>query len=204
MSQDLELIKAVASDLRFIAGTWGTQVDDDSLRRGSAQLRMLLVEGLLQRAWKAAGFGCEPIIKAPKLEPFLALNKDIEFAVAGGGNYEGVQGAFAILNRDSKPAIDPPNADPEFAFGLRRFGESCSIFSNGLRLSRTDVVKYVANKLGGTHLDFSRTDNKSAAFQSVEKRFNYFAKNAVYFELLSIGQSIARSANVQSFLAKAG
>jgi hypothetical protein len=105
MSQDLELINAVASDLRFIAGTWGTQVDDDSLRRGSVQLRMLLVEGLLQRAWKAAGFGREPIIKAPKLEPLLASNKDIEFAVAGGGNYEGVQGAFAILNRDSNQQL---------------------------------------------------------------------------------------------------
>jgi hypothetical protein len=37
----------------------------------------------LQRAWKAAGFGREPIIKAPKID---ALNKDIEFAVAGGEN----------------------------------------------------------------------------------------------------------------------
>jgi hypothetical protein len=77
MSQDLELVNAVASDLRFIAGTWGAQVDDDSLRRGSTQLRMLLVEGLLQRAWKAAGFGREPIIKAPKIEPFLAVTRTL-------------------------------------------------------------------------------------------------------------------------------
>ncbi len=203
MDPDLELVKTVASDLRFLASTWGTQVDDDSLRRGSAQLRMLLVEGVLQRAWKSVGFNREPMIKAPNLDPFLQVNAGIQLALAGGGNYEGVQGAFAIFKRDSKPAINPPNADPEYAFGLKRFGESCSIFVNGLRISRNDVVKYVANKLGGTHLDFSRTDQKSAALQSMEARFNYLGKNGVYFELLSIGQLIAQSASAQQFLAKA-
>lgn len=203
MNPDLELVKTVVSDLRFIANTWGAQVDDDSLRRGSAQLRMLLVDGSLQRAWKSVGFDREPIIKGPHLEPFLRVNADIDLAIAGGGNYEGVQGAFAIFNKHSKPAIDPPNADLEYAFGLKRFGESCSIFVNGLRVSRRDVVKYVANKLGGTHLDFSRTEQKSAALQSMEARFKYFGKNGVYFELLSIGQLIAQSASVQRFLAEA-
>jgi hypothetical protein len=202
MNPDLELVTTVASDLRFLASTWGTQVDDDSLRRGSAQLRVLLVDGALQRAWKALGFDREPIIKGPQLEPFLNVNADIEFALAGGGNYEGVQGAFAIFNKGSMPAIDPPNADLEYAFGLKRFGESCSMFVNGLRVSRRDVVKYVANKLGGAHLDFSRTEEKSAALRSMEARFKYFGKNAVYFELLSIGQLIAQSASVQRFLSR--
>jgi len=79
MTQDLELIRTVASDLTFLASTWGTRVDDDFLRRGSTQLRMLLVDGLLQRAWKAAGLEREPIIKTPHLEPSLQINTDIEF-----------------------------------------------------------------------------------------------------------------------------
>lgn len=108
MDPDLELVKTVASDLRFLASTWGTRVDDDSLRRGSAQLRMLLVEGVLQRAWKSLGFNREPIIKAPYLEPFLHVNADVQLALAGGGNYEGVQGAFALF-KATGPKPDAPN-----------------------------------------------------------------------------------------------
>jgi len=55
LSRD-ELLDVVAADLRYIKNEWGEDISDDALRRGSASLRLLLVQNELQRAWKAAGF----------------------------------------------------------------------------------------------------------------------------------------------------
>lgn len=83
------LLEIVAADLRYLAVEWNGSIEDDALRRNSVVLRRLVVEGELQRAWKAAGFHGEPKISCmmlPRL-PREIDQRDIKFASAGGGAY---------------------------------------------------------------------------------------------------------------------
>jgi hypothetical protein len=70
-----------------------------------------------------------------------------------------------------------------------------AIVSRGERLSRRNVVKYVTNRLGGKHFDSKRkaSEQPYVLLDHVMKSFEILERRAVYFELLSIGQSVAES-----------
>lgn len=202
------LLEVVTSDLQYLKANWTPEVDDHSLRRGSTILRMLLVEGNLQRAWKSVGMKGKPTIIAPRLEVLLD-GKDkssIVAAFAGGGEYKGIYVALGVINRGSKAArYSPQDSKPtEHPFGLREFMESCGVFLNGEKIKRRDVVKYVANKLGGAHLDFTRKDagrdHVYVLLDTVGPLFQVLDKGIVYYELLSIGQLLIRSPDIQVFM----
>jgi hypothetical protein len=67
----------------------------------------------------------------------------------------------------------------------------------GKRFSRAQVVKYVANKLGGAHFDTRRGHRKEdpdfILLDKVTPTVHLLDKPAIYFELLSIGQAVAGS-----------
>lgn len=206
MNKDTVLIENTIEDLRYLAGTWNANVDDHVLRRSSTTVRLLLVEGMLQRAWRSAGFDKEPFVLAPRLECFLesAGGTRIVAAVAGGGNYAGMDSAFAMVNEGNEAVAPEPNVDPlAFRFTLRGFVNSCGIFAERQRISRREIIKYVANKLGSAHYDTRRDDSISAVLSRVSRQFDLFGKDAVYFELLSTGQHVAKSPDVQRLIALA-
>src|SRR5262245_46635204 len=95
-----ELLAVVAADLNYIRQEWNESVEDDALRRGSTVLRRLLVEGDLQRVWRAVGFEREPTITCSTLQPVLKSEplERIAFASAGGARYQGAElcGAFMV------------------------------------------------------------------------------------------------------------
>jgi hypothetical protein len=67
------------------------------------------------------------------------------------------------------------------------------------------VIKYVANKLGGIHLDPKRDLKKDeevgfSLLDQIADTYQVAGKQAIYFELLSIGQSISASPDVDRFL----
>ena len=208
--RDKSLVETVVSDLEYLGNTWGSRVDDNTLRRGSTQLRLLLIDNTLQKAWKAVGFQREPIIIAPRLETLLdSVPSDyLLFAQAGGGNYEGTRISCSYLIRQlkgSQPVTIPEGIQHiEHPFGLRELGRSCALFIEGRRIARAEVIKYVANKLGGAHLDFSRSAIATeSVYQLLDRRAAAFMigdKNAVYYELLSIGQLLARAPDVQKLI----
>jgi hypothetical protein len=199
-----ELIRVVVSDLDHLAGTWNQKlVSDDDLRRGSAQLRHLLIEGNLLRAWRAMGFDKQPIIPAPRLESCLQNHASIVIGVAGGGEYEGIKAALALMREagvESPPANEEEVAHP---FKLTKFITSCSLVVNGKRIKREEIIKYVANKLGGTHYDQRRLEPAFSALDNAASAINFLGKNAVYFELLSIGQLVANAPDIVALRAKA-
>jgi len=85
-----ERIRTVVEDLRYIKDQWGQKIDDAHLRRGSTTLRRLLVEGELQRAWKAAGLLKEPFIHTATLAFIKQISADqILVASAGGAQFHG-------------------------------------------------------------------------------------------------------------------
>ena len=59
-------LRLVAEDLTFLL-TWGGRISTPDIRRGSATLRRLLIEGTYGNAWRAAGFLKEPTVLAPDL-----------------------------------------------------------------------------------------------------------------------------------------
>ena len=204
--EDRHLIDIVHSDLQFLRDEWDNQVDDHSLRRSSPILRRFLVENELHRAWKLAGFTGQALVRASTLGPILQTipAHRITFASAGGASYNGAQlrGAlllnFVMTEAQVKRVAGGPPPDREYR--LLDFSSDTCVIALGKHFSRRQVVKYVANKLGGAHYDTRRghrTDD--AAFlplDKVEAEVMLLDKPAIYFELLSIGQAVGTSADL--------
>ena len=200
------------SDLRFLREEWDNQVDDHSLRRSSPILRRFLVENDLHRVWKLAGFPSQALVRASTLEPILQTipAHRITFASAGGASYKGAQlrGAlmvnFVMSEAQVKKLAESPPPDREYR--LLDFSSDTCVIALGKRLSRSQVVKYVANKLGGAHYDTRRGHRKDdAAFSlldKVEAQVMLLEKPAIYFELLSIGQAIGASHDLYALSAR--
>jgi hypothetical protein len=206
MSED-ELLAAVTSDVVFLQEEWDSTVDEQSLRRSSNVLRNLLVEDLLGRAWRAAGFKGEPAIEAIDLENHLAgleTNK-IAFASAGGGTSEGALVAGALLYEGVMPeSVIKARAEREpqtRKFKLSQFLSSPAVVYEGERICRRDVVKYVANKLGGAHFDTRRKTDEHTyrLLDAAMKAAQIGERRLVYFELLSIGQALANAEDTRRF-----
>ena len=203
-----------AEDLSYLRREWDQDVSDASLRRSSPILRRLLVDDLLQRAWRDLNLDRQPIVRAPSLEVKLrnfALRK-ITYAQAGGAKHREVVVTTVIEYGDylsPEQALQAfgsgPDA-PERDFSLRRFVEGTCIVVKGTAISRHILVKYVANKLGGVHLDPSRDLNKEeelkfSLLDEVRAERVTADKPAIYFEYLSIGQALINSPDIDRFLA---
>jgi hypothetical protein len=205
------LIKTIASDIEELKKSWGPAVDNDTLRRASPILRRLLIYGDLQKAWKAVGFEKELRIIAPFLEPLLDadVNHTIVAAVAGGGEFHGKIFQLFYVSEGSEPVLPPEGMDSldEVEFGLQGFMSSCGLFLEGERVKRKSIVNYLANKLGGTHLDFKRTRKGDEQIYSLLDRhkgsFLEGEHDWYYLEVLSIGQLVSKSPDIQRFLERA-
>ena len=212
-SGETELIRVTGEDLRHLLSR-GDKLDNPSVRRDSIILRRLLVEGDFFRTWKVLGFRDKPRVVAPRLEYFLdrkATRRRIHFALAGGGQYFGVLAAMAIINVGSEAVQLDPEVNPlEFTFTISEFARSASIYVEGVTVSRTEVIQYVANKLGGAHVSSGRKGTHGRTFEVLDRNTDRFffegipklhGTNAVFFELLSIGQLLVKSHDVQRVLA---
>jgi hypothetical protein len=210
-----QLIENVAHDIRYLQREWHQNINNHALRRGSAVLRGLLVQGQLQRAWKGIGFEGQPQIITSSLSEILAKVPIVKivFAASGGAIYKGVgiRGAIVVdrtLMTESGMKVLESMGFPEETVELVSFIESPCIVAEGNIVQRRMLVKYVADALGGTHFVTSRTRKKTGKIYSLldraAEKFRYEDKNLVYFELLSIGQAIAKSSDVNSFCEKVG
>ena len=209
---DKYLVKTVVEDLEYLRNEWGSDVEDATLRRGSVILRRLIVQGELFKVWRELELDGKPKVTAPRVEYFLtpANKKRIVFVVAGGGKYQGLEIALVILNRGSAPIEAPPDANPqEHEFSLAKFARSTSIYVKGVKIRRQEIIQYVANKLGGAHVDHRRRGKLAKKFEALDESIGLFqvqgapeisGKNSVYFELLSIGQLLAHSKSMDRLI----
>lgn len=115
---------AVIEDLEWLLEEWWHNSPDDlsagALRRGSAALHLLLVQGLLGQAWRANGFVKEPKIIAPDVLAIAAFrNLDPNLAascIAGGGRQRGLTFSFLGAFRVDNPTTGvSAHADEGFA-----------------------------------------------------------------------------------------
>jgi hypothetical protein len=169
----------------------------------------LLVEGELQRAWKAAGLERQPLVTCATLRPILAriAIKRIRLASAGGARckFGEMSGAFlvdGVMTAEDQRAMYEGQAITE-TIGLRQFVESPAVVIGGELIARRVVIKYVANKLGGAHHDQKRgTDHEETLYRLLDETRDWVLmdKPAIYFELLSIGQALASSNDMARFV----
>lgn len=209
-----ELLEIVASDLQFIKEVWGDEVDDHTIRRSSTILRRLLVENDLHQAWKISGFSGQATIVASTLEPITVVIPfhRIKFASAGGASYKGVQLRgmllldFALSDQLAKRLGEGPV--PNKKFQLLEFIEDASVIVEGELVKRRQLIKFVANKLGGAHFDPSRSRRKEdrlfGLLEQVASSVELLEKPAIYFEMLSIGQSISQAEDISRLVDRIG
>jgi len=221
---DAYLINAVKENLEFLRDEWTQEIDDVSLRITSTVLRILVVEDALGKVWRLAGFEKEPRIIAPDLEAFLegAPRRRITFASAGGAVYRGmqIQGPvicdFALSDDYLRRRYEQQSTKSHLrSFLLSAFRESpCLLLTRSFppygivqeKISRHELIQYVVNKLGGAHIDLRRdprTEQKLILLDSIlQQDVRIAEKRPVYYELLSIGQSLINSPDVKALMEK--
>lgn len=212
---DIDLIRLVAEDLHYLSTEWNQSIDDASLRRSSPALRSLLVEGQLGRA--AHQVGCNLRIMAPATCKVMADSelREYRYYQAGGARYNGmmVQATSVVGRAKSMAEVRASYERMKDVMGrsypvkLGTFLKQTSFVIDGVLISREEVIKYVANKLGGAHYDASRQQS-SVRDISLEQKYSLLdrvragmlmaERNAVYYELLSIGQRLVNSRDVRN------
>jgi hypothetical protein len=205
----IERIRVTVEDLAFLRDEWDQDVEDASLRRSSPILRRLLVDGDLQRAWRDLGLDKQPIVRAPSLEATLRRVplKNVSFAQAGGGIYRGlcvapnIEISMYLPPEEAQRIFGSPDESPDRDFSLKRFLNGACVVVTGTSISRHTILKYVANKLGGVHLDPSRDpakdeERKFSLLDDVRSQYVTCDKPSIYFEYLSIGQALLKSPDI--------
>lgn len=205
--KDEYLIKTVVEQLRSLRDEWNQQVELTSVIRNSNVLRMLLVEGNLEKAWWLCGYTFPLLVKAFTLSKLLnAIRKDkILAAFTGGALYRGARFALGLLtlteDREGKTKEGKPHMEE---LTLDNYLKSPCMIIQGTDINRVELIKYVANKLGGTHIDFQRKVNKplEQKFMVLDSLHNYeqVDKNIIPYQLLSIGQELVASRRIQRLM----
>jgi hypothetical protein len=187
---DIQLIETVQAHLKQLATVAVFNADEPTLRMVTGTLRALLVEEMLQRAWRTSGLGGPITFKTYCI---VSTQGDDVVAYCGGGDL--------IPNI---PISWGHNAHvAERTLNLKDFCRQTRIQIGTATASTIDIVKYVANALGGSHFD---PDGKTARKFDLLRRIESGEigqlflqannRNALHHELLSIAQSVTRSPQV--------
>src|SRR5262245_13800396 len=115
--------KSVLEDIEWLRNEWWLgqpdKLTEGHLRRGSAALHLLLIQGLLGTAWRHHGFFREPRLIGPDIVAIAkekGLRLDLGKCVAGGGHQNGLVLAFIGGFRIDHPKTGvPADADSGFA-----------------------------------------------------------------------------------------
>lgn len=209
-----DLRSSVVGDLRALADSDLENGDEGVLRDASARLRRLLLDGggTLQRYRRALGLRGEP-----KVEWFgvAAPGDGLVFAQSGGAKRGGMTVAgIHVWNRAlsdeeirehyeaAKSAVlaDAARGMPTQRARLSDWLSSKCMIVDGVSVTRRNVVQFVANKLGGVHLDSKRDPTKQpgyVALDTARSTMGTMDLDVVYAELASITQDFLASPEVR-------
>ena len=204
---DKQDLKIVAEDLVYLRDNWSNGASEAAVRRGSAILRRILVEGCLGQAWRSAGFAGEPEIEGMDINTCIKGHEisQVEFASAGGATNNGITiGGVCHIKRNRTDSIGPeiPAGGPPIPVALRvsNYLEGSCAIVNGSAINRREVIKYMANTRGGVHLGNGRRKSREEKIiqrvSKLENQFNLASMDALFFELLSIGQAVGNSPDI--------
>lgn len=166
-----EFLRTTYDDLSFLQALHFASPSRTEVRLASPVLRRLLHEQMLAAAWHFADLTGQPNIEAVDLEAVIGdvPRGYVHYAYAGGAPTARAQHSGYVLL--VVPKADVIEGDYEAVIGtmtaklrpgqrrefeLSEFCQSPSVISGSAAVSRVDVVRYVANKLGGVHWDNRR------------------------------------------------
>lgn len=241
-SDETASYRTVQEDLGWLWRDWwvgqGAGLSDADVRRGSATLDLLLVQGLLGRVWRSCGFPGQPRLIGPDLVGIASLNDvKLELAaslVAGGGRQGDIDMAFIGAFRvDNNETGVPAEADEGFAvlqttvarlatddpgtgdlaslvdrdWSLSSYLESPGAVRKGAVIKRREIIKYFRNYIGGAHHGVSegierRLTPRYELIRDLAGHVVADVRDGLDFELLSIGQSVARSPDIRRLTAR--
>jgi hypothetical protein len=198
---DIGLIKTAQAHLRVLGQANIPNIDEYTLRVASGPLRFLVVDGNLIQAWRALGTSGPIYVEACC---FTSPPPPEAVGYCGGGDVlPGVPlsigwGGFELHVKQLK---------------LSAFLDEPCISAKGIRVTRRELVRYIANTKGGAHYDPRGLSlkSKSPKFTLLrELEQDGFAgfgmkvndRNLVHHELYSVIQSLLRSPQVKRLQAE--
>lgn len=214
--QDLaDLRSSVTGDLRSLTEADLEAGNEVVLRDASARLRRLLVDGsgTLMRYRRALGLRGEP-----RIEWFAISGPADGLAFAqsagakrGGATVAGLQVWNRALSEEEikaqyeagKSAMLADSTRPMSTHRARLsdwLSSKCMIVS-GVSVTRRDLIQFVANKLGGVHLDTKRDVKKQpgyVALDTARSTIRTLDLDVVYAELASVTQDFVGSPDVRA------
>lgn len=208
------LLSVVRTDLVWLRDEWSHDLGRDAVRRASPALRLLLVDNLYGQAWRAVGLPREPVISAISLDRYddLIESGKVTSAYAAGPTGHEAQIFTSVTVHGEIPEWMDPNRHQQLGhehasdFPLRAFLESTCMVVEGHRVSRRELIKYVANRLGGAH--FGLAGAKLATrplFELLDKAADdgglVLGYPLPHYLLLTVGYALARSADLEVFVA---
>jgi hypothetical protein len=204
-----DALATVIEDLEHFRDVWTGTLPDPDIRRGSATLRRLLVEGEYGTAWRALGRSREPTVPAPDLEAMLGSfdRAKVGCALAGGALHGGIVVAgLCVVQGGGLPAPAQDACLFDRPYTLSQYLASACAYVYGTSITRRDLIKYMANVKGGVHLASNSHARKRereliARVGALEGRVNHHSKDGLYVELLSIGQSLGKSPDCEALIA---
>lgn len=218
-----EALRLVRDDLAFLRSLNYSRPSRTEIRVASSILRRLLHEGMYGAAWRLAGLDAEPSVSAIDLQAVVSEIEPryIHYAYAGGAKTEGAHHKGYVLLVIPRAEVEAeghevvlrrvqPHLKPGVTrtFSLQQFCASPAVISGAAAVSRVDVVRYVANKLGGVHWDNRRggwTDAVSSRHRLLDERHLFVGRlPAAFYEVISIAQCIAGSDDASRYMERVG
>ncbi len=212
-----ENLRIVAEDLEYLRIGWSTGMDDAELRRGTAILRRLLVDGghcrNLLAAWRAAGFDGQPTVRVSPFPGDLEHPlKHVSWGTAGGLMAPGttvLAGRTIVFDVGPAGPDGEPTARTEYdptpppKMRITDYVSAPCAVAYGEVITRREMIKYVANYLGGVHLGLGikTPSSDKDMIRRIEAWLDRltvsgFGKEGPYIEILAAGQALGRSVDM--------
>lgn len=179
------------------------EIDEGRLKDASNRLRRLLTdEKTLQRYRKAIGLRGEPHMS---YYPVFAGPSTV-FAQSAGATKGGAQVMGLTIHNEALSAEQIRLSFEKqrtimnggVTAPMSKWLSSPCMLVRGTRVTRSDVIRYMANKLGGVHLDHRRNEQKDRAYLALDaaKTLGSLGLDSRYVEFLSITQQLLASPGV--------
>lgn len=212
---NLHFLFTVLEDLDFLQESWGNNITESQIRRNSPVLRNLLVEGKIKEAGEMFGQKLRILAPQSSLEENIPAIESVSFFMSGGASTnKGRVDGLVEYNRSFTPQEVKKMYDIEQSFNGKSKAVSVDTFLNQVsfiygacRIKRKTVIKYVCNKLGGTHYDPKRitptslsTKDENEQYSFLDQIYNTYKSldmNVIHLEMLGIGQRFINSKDIQ-------
>lgn len=189
-----EVHRTVQAHLKTLGSLSAYNADEPTVRVAAGTLRALIVEEMLQRAWKATG------LRGPiTLTCYCVDSTEGEDVIAYCGGGDILPGVPCSVTRNASLV--------QRTLHLRDFSRQTRIQVGVVTASTADIIKYAANALGGAHFDpDGKTARKHDLLRPIEageigQMFVQVNKrNALYHEILSIAQAVVYSPQVKELV----